>query len=108
MDLSLQFPYIYSFLFHDLEHRLQGSLVTDSHIILILVEDKLFTLLVDCVIGEMHADIVDVVFIGRYVCFSGESAEALAEDENAKRVDSSDQDIDSEVELQAVDQVRPT
>lgn len=64
--------------------------MANSHIIFILVEDELFTFLVDCIVGEMHADIVDVVFVWSYVCFSGESTQPLSEDENTERVNSCD------------------
>lgn len=90
MDLGLQFSDIHSLLLHYFEHRLQGPFVADPHVILILVEDKLLTLLVDCVIGEVHADIIYVVFVWRNVGLCGESAQAFAEDKNTEGIDPCD------------------
>lgn len=105
MDLGLQLTDIYSPLLHDLEHSLKGPFVSDAHLLLILVEHKLLALLVDCVVGEVHADIIDVVLVRRDVGLSGEPAQSLPEDEHAQRVNSCHQHVYSQVELQPVDQV---
>jgi hypothetical protein len=79
--------------------------VADAHVVLILVEDEFLVLFVDGVVGQMHADVLHVVFVWGDVGFSGEAAEAFAEDEHAEGIDSSKQNIDSEIEFQALDEI---
>lgn len=56
----------------------------------------------------MHAYILHVFFIRRNVGLCRKSAQSFAEDEDSKWVNTRNQDIDSQVELQAIDQIWPT
>ena len=64
--------------------------MADSHVVLVLVEDELLALLVDRVVGEVHADVVDVVLVRSHVGLSGKPAQPLAENVHAKRVNTRD------------------
>lgn len=65
--------------------------------------DEVLALLVDAVVGEVGVTRVEV-FHG--VIFGGESRQALLEDVAPERVEGRDEDVDAEVELLPVDQVR--
>lgn len=53
----------------------------DPHIIGVLVEHEFVALLVDGVVGQVHADVLHVVFVGSHVEVGCETSEAFAEDE---------------------------
>lgn len=105
MDLLLQQRHVYSLFAHHLEHCLQGPLVPDAHVILILVEDELLVFLIDCIISEMHTHILHVFLIGRHIGFCGESAQSLSEDEDPEWVHACHQHVDAQVELESIDEV---
>lgn len=56
----------------------------------------------------MHANIVNIVLIRSHICFSGKPAQTFPKYENAKRVDSSNKNIDSEVKFESIDEIGAT
>ena len=94
-----------SIFFHQFEDRSDGSLVANRHVIFIFVEDKLIAFLVDGVVGEVHADILNVVLIRDNIAFSCKSGQSFMVEINSKRIDSSYEDIESEIKLQSIDEV---
>ena len=59
-------------------------------------------LLVDRVVGQVHAEVVQVAAQGRYVVLRGEPRQTLFIEKNSKRDHRSDQHVDAQVELQVV------
>ena len=53
----------------------------------------------------MHVQIFKVSFLGPSVSFSGEASDALFEHEDSKRLDTVDEAVDPEIELEVVDQI---
>lgn len=78
----------------------------NAHVIRILVEDEFLAFLVDRVVSKMHANVFHVVFVGHYIVLSGKSGKPLPEYKYFKRVYASDENVDSQVELQPLYQVR--
>lgn len=75
-----------------------------SHIIFIFVLIKLeiLTKLVDGIISQMHLQIIQIRAVGACVFLSRKSSEALVVNENPQRIDSVDQHVDAQVELEVV------
>ena len=105
MYFLLQQRHVHSLLPHHLEHCLQGSLVPDAHVVLIFVKDEFFILLVDGIVGQVHAHILHVFLIRRHIVLSGESSQSLTKDEDPQWVHACHKHIDAEVELESVDEV---
>jgi hypothetical protein len=45
--------------------------VAGGEVVLVIVEDELVTVLVDGIVGEMHAHVLEVAVVGRHVLFGG-------------------------------------
>lgn len=69
------------------------------HVIIVFVKHKLLALLVDGIIGEMHADIVNIIFIGGHIGLSCEASKPLMIDKQFQRINTGHEDIDSEIEF---------
>lgn len=57
--------------------------MADTHVLIVLIENKFIWLLVDGVVGQVHADIFHVLFVGSDVVFSGETGQSISEDEKS-------------------------
>lgn len=68
-----------------------------------VVVDVLGVLLVDGVVGQVHEQLLQVGLLGRLVFLGGEPGEALLVDVQAHGVGAAEQDVDAEVELEALD-----
>ena len=67
---------------------------------------EVLALLVDRVVGQVHAEVVQVAAKGRYVVLCSEPRQTLFIEKDSKRDHRSDQHIDPQVELQVVQQER--
>jgi hypothetical protein len=74
-------------------------------IIHVLIKDKVVRVLLDGVVGQVHKEVVEVAVLRSNVLLSRETGEPLLVNEYPQGVNTVDQDIYSEVELQAIDQV---
>lgn len=72
MNFAFQSQYIDAFLLKQTIDGSERSFMPLGHIVVILVEHEFLAFLVDRVIGQMHADVIDVVLVGGHVCLSGE------------------------------------
>lgn len=61
--------------------------MADVVFILCLVEDEVWALFVDCVVGEVHHQVVQVGRLGIFVRMGGKSAEPLLIDKDAEWID---------------------
>ena len=78
------------------------------HIFLILVEDELIAFFVDGVVGQVHANVFHVLLVGHHVLFCCETSQPVPKDVDPQRIHTSNQHVYPQIELQTVDQVRPT
>lgn len=62
--------------------------------------------LVDCVVGEMHVEIVDIGWSRCHVGLSSKPGDSLLVNVDSQGVQAIDEDVNSEIVLQIVDQVR--
>ena len=65
---------------------------------------EVLALLIDCVIGQMHAEVVEVAAEGRDVVLRREPRQALLVNKDAQWNDTSDEYVYAQVELQIVNQ----
>ena len=65
---------------------------------------EVLALLVDRVVGQMHAEVVEVAAEGRDVILRREPRQALLVNEDAQRNDTCDQHIYAQIELQIVNE----
>ena len=77
-----------------------------SEIVSARVLHEVLALLVDGVVGQMHAEIVEVASEGRDVVLRREPRQALLVNEDAQRNYTSDQHINAQIELQIVNEER--
>lgn len=89
-----------------LQDRRETSFVTNVRLLLILILDKAVSFLVDGVVGQVHAQVVQIAAHGTQVLLCGKSGQALFVDEAAQGADARHQYIDTQVELESVYQVR--
>jgi len=75
-------------------------------VIFISVFNECITLAVDSVVGQMHEQVLQVLLGWAHVLMRGEARQTFFEHEDAKGVNTQDEYINAQVELQAVDQVR--
>lgn len=71
-----------------------------------LVLDEVFTLLVDRIVGQVHAQVVQVAAFGRHVVLRGEPRQALLVNEDSKRHYRSDKHVYAQVKLEIVHEKR--
>lgn len=69
-----------------------------------IVLHKRFVVLIDGVVRQVHVAVRDVVLVGSLVRISAESAQSLPVQKNTQRIARGDQDINSHVELEVIDQ----
>lgn len=77
----------------------------NGHVLLTFIEYKVGVVLIDSIVGEVHADILHVLLRGNYIGFGCETSEPFVVEINSQRVDTSQQHIDSKVKLQPLDEV---
>ena len=73
--------------------------MSDIVLVSIFVENEIFTVLINSVIRQMHAQVPQIAPHRRHVLLGGKACEAFMENESSQRIYSSDQHIDSEVKL---------
>jgi hypothetical protein len=83
------------------KHCSKASLVTCRVIILIFIEFEGITLLLDCIVSEMHEEIIDVlgVVAGRLVLLGGEASQTLLIHKDPQGIHSIDQGINPQIEF---------
>ena len=96
--------WVFSFLPHVPEGVLDGALVADRIDVVVLVENVVLVLLVDSVVRQVHAHVVDVVRVHRLVLLSRQPCQSIFEDVYSKRIYASDQHVDAQVEFQSLHQ----
>jgi hypothetical protein len=79
-----------------------------SHIlpVFIFILNESICVFVDGIIRQVHTKVVQVAAHWRLVLLCRESCQALLVDEGAKGIETGDQDVDSQVKLQLVDEIR--
>ncbi len=87
VDLLLEQVDIFALVGHIPEHGSQSPLVPHVHVLHRRVENKLGTVLVDGVVGEVHELVVQVLGARRTVLVSSEAGQPFLVDEDAERVD---------------------
>jgi hypothetical protein len=78
--------------------------VTDVHALTARVVDEFGIFFVDGVVGEMDILFAQIVAVGRHVRLSCKPGQSLLVDVEAQGTDSAQQDIDSEVELESLNE----
>jgi len=86
------------------EHCLQTSLVSYIIFIGIFIKNEIWIVLVNGIICEMHADIIQIVKIGRTIRFCSKSSQAIMIQINSKRIAASKQHIKTQVKLKPINQ----
>ena len=87
--------------------RRHCAFVSNICILAICVELKHpFVSLVDCVISQMHVQILEIIFARLAVLLSAESSHPFFVQIDAKRVDGLNEDIESAVEFEVINQKR--
>lgn len=71
-----------------------------------LVLDEILSILIDRIIGEVHEQVIQVRPDGRIVLWGCESGKAFVEHKNSERRNACKIDVNPQVELEAVNQVR--
>ena len=88
------------------QYRCKTPFVTHVSLSLVLILNEAVCLLVDGVVSQMHAQIIQVAPLGRHVFFSRESGEPFLVNETAQRIDARDKHVYSEIEFQIINQIR--
>lgn len=83
----------------------ERTLVSDVVMVLVFILDEAVGLLIDRIIGKMHAQVIQVAAHGAVVRLSSKSGKAFLVDEASERVHTCYQNINSEVKLQAINEV---
>lgn len=107
LDFLLEPGHVHALSLQQLVHGSQRPLVPLRHVLFRLIEDELRVVLVDGVIGEVHAGLLHVLTVRGLVFLCREPAQPLFVEIEDQRVHAGDQDVDPEVELEAVDEVGP-
>ena len=89
-----------------LEDRSHTSFVADIVILGAVICFEVFTLFIDSVVGQVHAQVAQVAPNWRHVLLSGKPRQTLLENKHSQRGNSSNQDVNPQVKLQVVNQVR--
>ena len=97
-DLGVLLP----LLIYRLKDGRQTAFVTE--VVSARVLHEVLALLVDRVVGQMHAEVVEVAAEGRDVVLRREPRQALLVNEDAQRNDTCDQHIYAQIELQIVNE----
>lgn len=87
-----------------LEDCLYASFVSLVEVVGIVVELEVGIVLVDGVVGEMHAHVVEVCGVGGLVGVCGEPDKSFLVDEDAQGMRGGEEDVESDVELEAVNE----
>jgi hypothetical protein len=72
----------------------------------LIVTIEVIIVFVDGVVGQVLEEVSHVLATSFFILLCCESTDAFLEDIDAKRVDSIDQDVDSKVEFEAIDEKR--
>lgn len=98
--------WIFSIGVNILQNRSKASFVANVSSVSIFILDESICFFVNSVIGKVHAQVVEVAASWTLVLLCGKPGQALFVNETAQRVDSCDQNIDSQIELQAINEIR--
>jgi len=77
----------------------ETALVSDAIIVFAFVLNELAAVLVDCIVCEMHEEIIEVVMVWRHILFCSESRQSFPVNVYSKRVHATKEDVDSEIEF---------
>lgn len=91
-------------LIHVFEHGCHGSFM--SLVISSFVLDEILSILIDSIICEVHEQVIQVRSDGRIVLWCCKSSKALVEHKNSERRNACKIDVNPQVELEAINQVR--
>ena len=73
--------------------------MTNIHIFDILVKYKFLTFFIDCIISQMHADVLHVFTSRCNIIFSGKTSQTLFVYEDSQRIHSCQKHIDPQVKF---------
>ena len=78
-----------------------------SNIVIVdsLVGDELLTIFVDSIVSQVHTEIIEIAAKRWNVLFGSKSGESFLVQEHSDRDHRRDQEVDTQVELQVVDQI---
>ena len=79
--------------------------MTNGIIVFILILHEFTGSLIDCVVGQMHEQVIQVIVIGRNVLVSCESRETFVVHVYPKRIHSTQENVDSEIEFKSLDKI---
>ena len=65
---------------------------------------EILTFLIYSIVGQVHAEVVEIATKRRYIILRREPRQALLVNEDAKRDDTRDQHVDAQVELEIIDE----
>jgi len=88
------------------QNTLERPLAAHIVVVLVLILHKVLVLLLNCVVRQVHIDVVDVLVTRLLVLFSGEPCQAILINVDSKRTDAHQQYVESEIILVPIDQVR--
>lgn len=86
-------------LFYIVKDSSQTSLVAHIILVRVLIENEVVTIFVNCIIGEMHAEVAQVTSQRRLVFFSRKSSKPLMVNVSPQRIHSRYKNINSKIEL---------
>lgn len=98
-------PTLFSVAIDLLEYCGEASLVADIVHLGINILLKVWVLLVDGVVGQVHEQVGQIIRPGANILYSGETRKAFFIDEAAEGRSASDEHVEAQVELEIIDQV---
>jgi hypothetical protein len=101
---SRQISTVILHLVNQVKHTLKTTFVPDVVFACIHVPDVVLAGFVDCIVRQMHAHIVQVVFVWTLVLFSGKPGHSTFVDEAPQWTNACDQHVDAQVKLEFVDE----
>ena len=88
--VSCRLVFANSVLVNVIENGCQWPFVSNISLGFALVLYESISLLVDCIVSQMHTKIIEITAHGRVVLFSGKTSKALFIDETAKGIQACD------------------
>ena len=80
--------------------------MTTTVIVCILILHESVRFLLDCIVCQVHKQIVKIAFLGSFVFLSGESSKTLLEYKNSQWLNSINKCVDSKIEFESINQIR--
>jgi hypothetical protein len=83
----------------------ERTFVAFRHVFFWLIENEIGIVLIDSIISQMHANLLHVVSVRSLIFFSCEPAQSLLIQIKHQWVDATNQDINSEIEFESIDEI---